>query len=119
LNDSKRERRELSPAGDVIEGDTPRRRPWAGRSRAFRLFTIIALALALGTIGGLVILWPGHVTITTDLSVESYRANVERVEETICPGFMEQRCQHVTLRLQSGPDKGEKASLRCDRRARP
>jgi uncharacterized membrane protein len=111
LNDSKRERRELSPAGDVIEGDTPRRRPWAGRSRAFRLFTIIALALALGTIGGLVILWPGHVTITTDLSVESYRANVERVEETICPGFMEQRCQNVTLRLQSGPDKGEEAPL--------
>ena len=60
-----------------------------------------------GTIGGLLILWPGHVTITTDLSIESYRAKVERVEETICPGFMDQRCQSATLRLQSGPDRGD------------
>ena len=84
---------------------------WTARSRAFRLFSIITLIIAFGTIAGLLILWPGHVTISTDLSVESYRARVERVEETICPGFMEQRCQSVTLRLQSGPDRGETVPL--------
>ena len=52
MSGSRRERRELSPSRDVIDGDAPRRRHWAGRSHAFRLFTIIALALALGTIVG-------------------------------------------------------------------
>ena len=44
--------RELSPSRDVMDSDAARRWDWAGRSRAFRLFTIIALALALGTIVG-------------------------------------------------------------------
>jgi uncharacterized membrane protein len=94
-----------------MDGDDARRWDWAGSSRVFRLFTSMAVALALGTIVGLMILWPGHVTITTDLSVESYRTKVERVEETICPGSMERRCRNVTLRLQSGPDRGETAPL--------
>jgi hypothetical protein len=69
------------------------------------------VVLALGTVAGLVVLWPGEVGIETELTVDGYRAEVERVVEGLCPGFTDQRCQHVTVRLRSGPDAGESAPL--------
>jgi hypothetical protein len=79
-----------------------------------RLFTGIAVALALATVVGLVVLWPGHVGTPLEggLNTTSESADVLEVQETACPGFEDRRCQLVTMRLTSGPDRGKKAHLR-------
>jgi uncharacterized membrane protein len=78
-----------------------------------RLFTAIAVLLAVVTAVGLAILWPGdpEARIGGGLAVETESAEVLEVEESICPGFGEQRCQQVTARLDSGPDAGERIQL--------
>jgi uncharacterized membrane protein len=78
-----------------------------------RLFTAIAIALAVGTAIGLAILWPGdaEVRIGAGLAVDTEDAEVVSVEETLCPGFTQQRCQRVTARLESGPDSGREVRL--------
>ena len=79
-----------------------------------RLFTGIAVALALATVIGLVLLWPGDVAapLAGGLNTTSESAEVLEVEETFCPGFGERRCQLVTMRLTSGPDEGREAEMR-------
>jgi len=78
-----------------------------------RLFTAVAIGLAVLTAVGVAILWPGDVgaRLGGGLAVDSEEATVERVEERLCPGFAEQRCQLVRVRLESGPDEGRTASL--------
>jgi uncharacterized membrane protein len=78
-----------------------------------RLFTAIAAVLAVGTAVGLAILWPGdaEVQIGAGLAVDTEDAEVIAVEETLCPGFAQQRCQLVTARLKSGPDAGRRVRL--------
>jgi uncharacterized membrane protein len=78
-----------------------------------RLFTAIAAVLALATAAGLAILWPGdpEAQIGAGIAVDTERAEVTEVEETICPGFGQQRCQTVTARLESGPDAGRDIRL--------
>jgi uncharacterized membrane protein len=73
-----------------------------------RLFTAIAAVLALATVAGIAILWPGdpEAQIGGGIAVDTERAEVTEVEETTCPGFAEQRCQNVTARLETGPDAG-------------
>ncbi len=79
-----------------------------------RLFTGIAVALALATVIGLVVLWPGHVgaPLAEGLNTTSESADVLAVQERVCPGFGDRRCQVVTMRLTSGPDRGRTARLR-------
>jgi uncharacterized membrane protein len=79
-----------------------------------RLFTAIAVVLALATVIGLVVLWPGDVTASLrgGLNTTGESAEVLDVGETFCPGFGERPCQLVTMRLTSGPDKGRKAKMR-------
>jgi uncharacterized membrane protein len=78
-----------------------------------RLFTGVAVALALATIVGLVVLWPGDVEtpLAGGFAVDTERAEVQRVEERLCPNFSEQTCQLVTVRLETGPDAGDDARL--------
>lgn len=77
-----------------------------------RLLTGIAALLALATAAGLAILWPGDTEARIGgIAVDTERAEVTEVEETICPGFGQQRCQNVTARLQSGPDAGRRVQL--------
>jgi uncharacterized membrane protein len=78
-----------------------------------RLFTGIAVALAVGTAIGLAILWPGDTQARTSagLTVDAEDAKVVSVEERLCPGFARQRCQDVTARLTSGPDAGRRVQL--------
>jgi uncharacterized membrane protein len=78
-----------------------------------RLFTAVAAALALATAVGLVVLWPGDVEtpLAEAFAVDTQRAEVRRVEERLCPNFMQQTCQLVTVRLESGPDAGADARL--------
>jgi uncharacterized membrane protein len=78
-----------------------------------RLFRGVAAALALATLIGLVVLWPGEVesSLAEGVLVESERGTVERVEETVCPGLIGQDCQQVVVRLESGPESGELVQL--------
>jgi uncharacterized membrane protein len=78
-----------------------------------RLFTAIAVFLAVGTAIGVAILWPGdaEVRIGAGLTVDAEDAEVVSVEETLCPGFARQRCQDVSARLESGPDAGRRVRL--------
>ena len=79
-----------------------------------RLFTGITVALGLATVVGLVVLWPGHVgsRLSGGLNTTSESAEVLAVHERVCPGFGDRRCQVVTMRLTSGPDRGRRARLR-------
>jgi uncharacterized membrane protein len=78
-----------------------------------RLFTTVAIALAGATAIGLAVLWPGDVDsrLASGVAVESFAATVEEVEETLCPGFQEQRCQQARVRLEEGPDEGRAVGL--------
>ena len=79
-----------------------------------RLFTAIAVALALATVIGLVLLWPGDVSapLRGGLNTTSESAEVLDVEEAFCPGFDDRPCQVVTMRLTSGPDEGREVQMR-------
>jgi uncharacterized membrane protein len=78
-----------------------------------RLFAAVAAVLALATVAGLAILWPGdaETQLGGGVAVESYDAEVVEVEETLCPGFGQQRCQLATVRLDEGPDEGRRVQL--------
>jgi uncharacterized membrane protein len=78
-----------------------------------RIFTAVAALLAVATAAGLAILWPGdpEAQIGAGISVDTERAEVVEVEETICPGFGQQRCQLATARLTGGPDAGRSITL--------
>jgi uncharacterized membrane protein len=78
-----------------------------------RVFTAVAVALAVATAAGLVILWPGDVRapLAEGFAADTQRAEVQRVEERLCPNFVQQNCQFVTVRLESGPDEGDDVRL--------
>jgi uncharacterized membrane protein len=81
-----------------------------------RLFTLVAAALAVATVAGLVLLWPGDVEsqVAQGVAVESQKATVEKVEEGDCIGFSGQQCQLATGRIESGPEKGKRIELQLD-----
>jgi uncharacterized membrane protein len=81
-----------------------------------RFFTAVVAVLAVVTVAGLVVLWPGHVetTLAEGFAVDSQRGEVQRVEERLCPNFAEQKCQLATVRLESGPDAGEDVRLQLN-----
>jgi uncharacterized membrane protein len=78
-----------------------------------RAFTLVAAALAVATLGGLVLLWPGEVDsqIAQGIAVESETATVERVEEGACAGFSGQDCQLATARIETGPETGKEVEV--------
>jgi uncharacterized membrane protein len=78
-----------------------------------RTFTAVLAVLALATAAGVAILWPGdpEARLGGGIAVDSEEAEVVEVEETVCPGFGEQRCQLATVRLDSGPDAGRRVQL--------
>jgi uncharacterized membrane protein len=78
-----------------------------------RALTVVVALLAIGTVAGLAVLWPGHdrTQIHADLAVDTQKAEVLEVRETLCPGLGEQRCQLATARLTSGHGKGRHIEL--------
>jgi uncharacterized membrane protein len=78
-----------------------------------RVFSVVVAVLALATLAGVVVLWPGDVEsgIAEGVLVDSERGTVERVEETVCPGLIGQDCKQVFVRLESGPESGELVQL--------
>jgi uncharacterized membrane protein len=67
-----------------------------------RGLTAVAVMLAVGTVAGLAILWPGDEELHTGLAAETRKAEVVEVVETTCPGLGSQRCQLVTAELENG-----------------
>jgi uncharacterized membrane protein len=78
-----------------------------------RTFNLVAAALAVATLAGLAILWPGEVDsqIAQGIAVETESATVERVEEGPCAGFATQDCQLATARIESGPETGKQVEI--------
>ncbi|HET8820681.1 MAG TPA: YibE/F family protein [Thermoleophilaceae bacterium] len=78
-----------------------------------RAFTLVTAALAVATLAGLVLLWPGEVEsqIAQGIAVETETATVERVEEEACPGFTGQDCQLATARFESGRESGKRVEV--------
>jgi uncharacterized membrane protein len=78
-----------------------------------RALTAVAVILAAGTVAGLAILWPGdsRTRVQGGLAVDSEKAEVVEVRETLCPGLGNQQCQLVEATLTSGPDAGEDVEL--------
>ena len=78
-----------------------------------RAFTLLTAVLAVATLAGLVLLWPGEVEsqIAQGIAVETETATVERVEEEACPGFTGQDCQLATARFESGPETGKRVQV--------
>jgi uncharacterized membrane protein len=81
-----------------------------------RFFTAVVAVLAVGTVVGLVVLWPGHVetTLAEGFAVDTQRAEVLRVEERLCPNSLQQTCQLATVRLESGPNAGDDVRLQLN-----
>jgi uncharacterized membrane protein len=81
-----------------------------------RAFTIVAVALAVATVIGLIVLWPGHVDsqVAQGISTESERADVTSVREGFCAGFSSQTCQFVHATIETGPEKGKHITVQLD-----
>jgi uncharacterized membrane protein len=78
-----------------------------------RTFTLVAAALAVATLVGLVLLWPGEVDsqVAQGVGTDSEKAEVVRVEEGFCAGFATQQCQIVSARIESGAEEGKRIEL--------
>jgi uncharacterized membrane protein len=78
-----------------------------------RFFTLVAALLAVATLVGLILLWPGQVEsqVAQGIAVDSEKAKVDRVEEGFCAGFETQQCQLVKARIESGPEKGKRIEI--------
>ncbi len=69
------------------------------------LFRALTGLLALATVAGLILLWPGKVEskIGQGIAAKSEAAEIERVEEFACEGAGTQRCRRAVARLQVPP----------------
>jgi uncharacterized membrane protein len=78
-----------------------------------RAFSLVAAALAVATVVGLVLLWPGEVEsqIAQGIAVESETAKVDSVREAFCAGFATQQCQFVKATIESGPETGKRIEI--------
>jgi uncharacterized membrane protein len=84
------------------------------RSLPTAVLAVVALLLA-GTVGGLVILWPGETPsaqVGGSLRAPTFDAEVVRVDAVRCQA-PESRggCERVRAKLLGGPDKGQTASF--------
>jgi uncharacterized membrane protein len=80
---------------------------------SFRIFAALAGVLAVGTLVGLVVLWPGEVEsgVAEGIAKGSEVASVERVEDFRCSEFQNARCRNVTVELETGSDRGRRTTI--------
>lgn len=78
-----------------------------------RAFAAVAIAIGLATAIGMALLWPGDVdaNLGEGLTQKSDQATVERVEEFRCSGFQTNTCRRLTVKLETGNRKGDRAQL--------
>ncbi|MEJ7763927.1 MAG: YibE/F family protein [Acidimicrobiales bacterium] len=98
-----------------VDGDDPRSR--AAERAVRRLLLIVITPLALATIAGLVLLWPGQdpeVPPEVGPPATAVKADVEQATFRECPpeqGGGEATCQVATIRLRGGADTGLRTEL--------
>ena len=75
-----------------------------------RLYTLLVVVLALATVLGLVLLWPGSVRQNVDagLLADSDRGKVERVSEFACAGVTGDTCRRVAVSSRRGPTRARR-----------
>ena len=75
-----------------------------------RLFTLVAALIAVVTVVGLIVLWPGSVEsrVAQGITTDNERAHVDSVTERVCAGFATQRCQFVHATIESGSEEGKR-----------
>jgi uncharacterized membrane protein len=82
-------------------------------SGAGRAFAGIAIAIALATIAGVAVLWPGDVDaqLGEGLTASTERAEVTSVSYAACPPPQEGTCGQAEILLETGPDEGSTSTL--------
>ena len=90
--------------------------PRIGRTSIIRVFAAIVAALALATVAGMAILWPGDVDTRVGEAIvtESDTATVLSVSEFSCAGLNTDVCREVRIRLEGGEDNGAVKELVLD-----
>jgi len=78
-----------------------------------RAFRWILAALAVATVVGAAILWPGErrEVLGEGITAPTERAEVSSVTEAPCPAPQPGTCTTVAARLETGPDEGETVEL--------
>jgi len=78
-----------------------------------RVFAAIVAVLALATVVGMALLWPGDVDskVGEAIVTKSDTATVLSVDEFACSGFESDVCRQVQIRLESGPESGKEKQL--------
>lgn len=78
-----------------------------------RLIRLVLLVIAAVTVVVIVVLWPGNgrPELPSGLGDDTELAEVESVTETACAG-PSGTCADATIRLESGADEGETATIR-------
>ncbi|MGB2711241.1 MAG: YibE/F family protein [Conexibacter sp.] len=72
-----------------------------------RVFRLLVVAIALGTIVAIALMWPGHVRDEFSEVVQpSDRATVTGIDDRPCGATVADRCKRVTVRLDSGDAAG-------------
>lgn len=86
------------------------------RSGITRAFAAIVAALALATVVAMVVLWPGSVDadVGETIVAESETATVLAVDEFPCSALESSTCREVSVRLDTGPNSGERKELVLD-----
>jgi uncharacterized membrane protein len=91
---------------------------WMSRGPA-RPFAIALASIAVATLVGLIVLWPGdaQTELVPGLGAETELAEVSAVETVPCPGIGAPgalegaECARATVDLRSGPDEGESTTI--------
>ena len=81
--------------------------------RAQRILVAATIPFAIGTLLGLVLLWPDNAAQTSRTPDPRFAATVTRVDETPCDDSFRQGfvCSEVTARLEEGPDSGDEVTF--------
>lgn len=80
------------------------------------MFAAIVAALALATVAGMAILWPGDVDsrVGEAIVTKSDTATVLSVDEFACAGLESDVCRQVRIRLETGEESGAVKELVLD-----
>lgn len=89
------------------------RAPLSRSSQTLRLAAAIVVGLAIAVLIGLVAMWPGDVegSLSEGLTAPTEKAEVEAAQTTPCPPPQPGMCGEATLRLASGADEGQVATV--------
>lgn len=83
------------------------------RDAVGRVALAAVAAIVIGTAIGLVVLWPDQdqSTLGSGLAQDTESAEVTAANAVECRNPAARDCQRLTLRIESGPDKGDEATL--------